>query len=111
RVFLPGGQTTLHAVQPFLALDEEFPRQFIHWRTCLHSPAERGRRGISHWLYRMDGDELEKGATHQIGIHPSWKRRHKPHHPFITERPLYAPGKIENAGIQPPQQSISLKTC
>src|SRR5208337_337084 len=30
------GQTALHAVQPFLALDQELPRQLIH---CAHSSA------------------------------------------------------------------------
>ncbi len=37
RTLFQVGQTALHAVQPLLALDQEFSRQFIH---CVHSSAQ-----------------------------------------------------------------------
>ena len=55
------GQAPLHAVQPFLALDQELSRQFIHrvhssCRPGIDDPGAASTQG----LYRMEGAQLEE---------------------------------------------------
>src|SRR5271157_5622874 len=57
------GQAALHAVEPFLALDQEFSGQFIRHVCHPARPWRFSSAGSTYGVYRMDRARLEKPSV------------------------------------------------